>query len=181
MGRDWASPAGNLYASTIARLVPGDSSPSTLAFVAALAAHDTIGLIAPDVAIQLKWPNDVLSANGQKLCGILLERAGDAIVAGFGINLVWHPVDIGRPVSDLGALGANPPAAQPAWGSVLDALREADETLATVLTGVDNQASAQTLLQVQQGQQQAGAQGALASSLVKNEANARLQAISRMV
>jgi hypothetical protein len=26
-------------------------SPSTLAFVAALAAHDTIGLIAPDVAI----------------------------------------------------------------------------------------------------------------------------------
>jgi BirA family biotin operon repressor/biotin-[acetyl-CoA-carboxylase] ligase len=112
MGRDWASPAGNLYASTIARLVPGDSSPSTLAFVAALAAHDTIGLIAPDVAIQLKWPNDVLSANGQKLCGILLERAGDAIVAGFGINLVWHPVDIGRPVSDLGALGANPPAAQ---------------------------------------------------------------------
>ncbi len=79
------------------------------------------------------------------------------------------------------APAANPPAAQPAWGSVLDALREADETLATVLTGVDNQASAQTLLQVQQGQQQAGAQGALASSLVKNEANARLQAISRMV
>lgn len=112
MGRDWVSPAGNLYASTIARLSPNDPSPATLAFVAGLAAHDTIKLVAPDIAIQLKWPNDVLSANGQKLCGILLERAGDAIIAGFGINLVWHPANIGRPVSDLRALGGNPPEAQ---------------------------------------------------------------------
>lgn len=112
MGRDWVSPAGNLYASTIALLSPGDPSPSTLAFVAGLAAHDTIKLIAPDVAVQLKWPNDVMSAKGEKLCGILLERSGDAIVAGFGINLIWHPADIGRPVSDLRALGANPPAPQ---------------------------------------------------------------------
>lgn len=112
MGRDWVSPAGNLYASTIARLSPGDPAPSTLAFVAGLAAYDTIKLIALDVAIQLKWPNDILSSNGQKLCGILLERAGDAIVAGFGINLVWHPADVGRPVSDLRALGGNPPEPQ---------------------------------------------------------------------
>ena len=112
MGRDWVSPSGNLYASTIARLLPDDPPASSLAFVAGLAAHETIKLIAPDVAILLKWPNDVLSAKGEKLCGILLERSGDAIIAGFGINLISHPADIGRPVSDLGALGANPPAAQ---------------------------------------------------------------------
>lgn len=112
MGRDWVSPSGNLYASTIARLLPGDPPASSLAFVAGLAAHETIKLIAPDVAIQLKWPNDVLSAKGEKLCGILLERSGDAIIAGFGINLISHPADIGRPVSDLRALGANPPEAQ---------------------------------------------------------------------
>ena len=112
MGRDWVSPLGNLYSSTIARLIPGDPPPSTLAFVAGLAAFDTIKLIAPDAAIQLKWPNDVLSGKGEKLCGILLERAGDAIIAGFGINLVSHPVDIGRPASDLRAMGANPPEPQ---------------------------------------------------------------------
>ena len=112
MGRDWVSPSGNLYASTIARLLPDDPPASSLAFVAGLAAHETIKLIAPDVAIQLKWPNDVLSAKGEKLCGILLERSGDAIIAGFGINLISHPADIGRPVSDLRALGANPPEAQ---------------------------------------------------------------------
>jgi BirA family transcriptional regulator, biotin operon repressor / biotin---[acetyl-CoA-carboxylase] ligase len=111
-GGVWVSPAGNLYASTILRLLPNDPSPATLAFVAGLAAHDTIKLIAPDVAIQLKWPNDVLSSKGEKLCGILLERSGDAIVAGFGINLVSHPANIERPVSDLRALGANPPAPQ---------------------------------------------------------------------
>ena len=112
MGRDWVSPLGNLYASTIARLTPGDPPPSTLAFVAGLAAFDTIKLIAPDAAIQLKWPNDVLSVKSEKLCGILLERVGDAIIAGFGINLVSHPADIGRPASDLRALGANPPEPQ---------------------------------------------------------------------
>lgn len=112
LGRDWVSPAGNLYASTIVRLSPNDPPASSLAFVAGLAAHDTIKLIAPDVAIQLKWPNDVLSSKGEKLCGILLERSGDAIVAGFGINLVSHPANIERPVSDLRALTANPPAPQ---------------------------------------------------------------------
>lgn len=112
MGRDWVSPAGNLYASTIIRLSSGDPPPSTLAFLAGLAAFDTIKLVAHDTVIQLKWPNDVLSGNGEKLCGILLERAGDAIVAGFGINLLSHPEDIGRPVSDLRALGANPPEPQ---------------------------------------------------------------------
>ncbi len=112
MGRDWVSPVGNLYASTIIRLSPHDPSPASLAFVAALAAHDTIRQIAPEIAIQLKWPNDVLTSDGAKLCGILLERLYDAIVAGFGINLCHHPENIGRPTSDLRALGANPPEAQ---------------------------------------------------------------------
>ncbi|MBK6706335.1 MAG: biotin--[acetyl-CoA-carboxylase] ligase [Sphingomonadales bacterium] len=112
MGRNWVSPPGNLYASTIIRLSSHDPSPATLAFVAGLAAHETIRQIAPEIAIQLKWPNDVLTGDGAKLCGILLERAGDAIVAGFGINLVHHPENIGRPTANLRALGANPPDTQ---------------------------------------------------------------------
>ena len=54
----------------------------------------------------------MLTLDGAKLCGILLERAGDAIVAGFGINLCYHPDNIGRLTADLRALGANPPEAQ---------------------------------------------------------------------
>ena len=38
----------------------------------------------------LKWPNDLL-LGGDKLAGILLERSGDRIVAGFGVNLASAP------------------------------------------------------------------------------------------
>ncbi len=112
MGRSWASEVGNVYASTVVRLHANDPQSSTLAFIAGLAAYDTIRLIAPDVAIQLKWPNDVLTTEGFKTCGILLERTGDAVVAGFGINLRWHPENLDRLVTNLADLGANPPPAQ---------------------------------------------------------------------
>ena len=114
LGRQWESPAGNLFVSTIVRLRNTDPAPPTLGFVAALAAHDMLRQIAPHVAIQIKWPNDLLSSNGAKLCGILLERTGDAIVVGIGANLVWHPANLDRKASDLRALGATPPDAQAA-------------------------------------------------------------------
>ena len=112
LGRQWESPVGNLFASTIVRLRDTDPAPSTLAFVAVLAAHDVVRQIAPHVAIQIKWPNDLLSSDGAKLCGILLERVGNAIVIGTGVNLVWHPADLDRKVSDLRTLGATPPNPQ---------------------------------------------------------------------
>jgi BirA family transcriptional regulator, biotin operon repressor / biotin---[acetyl-CoA-carboxylase] ligase len=111
-GRHWESPEGNMFASTIVRLHSTDPEAATLAFVAGLAAFDAIRLIAPDIAIQLKWPNDVLNSKAEKICGILLERTGDAVVAGFGINLRSHPENLDRPANDLTTLGANPPPAQ---------------------------------------------------------------------
>jgi BirA family transcriptional regulator, biotin operon repressor / biotin---[acetyl-CoA-carboxylase] ligase len=118
MGRTWESPTGNLLASTIVRVRLDDPPASTLAFVAALAAYDTVQLIAPEVVVQIKWPNDLLSVDGAKLCGMLLERAGDAVVVGIGLNLVSHPKGLERPVTDLAALGARPPHPQ-AVGEIL--------------------------------------------------------------
>lgn len=112
LGRTWVSPVGNLFASTIVRVRPTDPAPASLAFVAAVAVYDTIRQIAPEVVISLKWPNDVLAQDGAKLCGMLLERAGDAVVVGIGLNLVTHPRDIDRKVSNLRTLGATPPNAQ---------------------------------------------------------------------
>jgi BirA family transcriptional regulator, biotin operon repressor / biotin---[acetyl-CoA-carboxylase] ligase len=108
MGRAWESQTGNLLASTIVRLQPNDPPAPTLAFVAALAVYDTVQQIAPEVAIQIKWPNDLLSKDGAKLCGMLLERSGDAVVVGIGLNLISHPQGLARPVTDLTALGARP-------------------------------------------------------------------------
>jgi BirA family transcriptional regulator, biotin operon repressor / biotin---[acetyl-CoA-carboxylase] ligase len=104
MGRGWASPPGNLYASTIVRLQPHDPAAPTLALVAAVALVDVVRAYAPCVAVVIKWPNDLL-IGGAKLAGILLERAGDAVVVGIGVNLSHHPEGLDRPSTDLAAQG----------------------------------------------------------------------------
>ncbi len=121
LGRSWESPKGNLFASTIVRLRDTDPSPAGLAFVTAVAAYDAVRHMAPQVDIRLKWPNDILAHDGSKLCGILLERAADAVVVGIGLNLVWHPHNLDRKVSDLFTLGAAPPDAQTAVEVVAEA------------------------------------------------------------
>lgn len=54
--------------------------------------------------LRLKWPNDLL-LDGDKLAGILLEREGDAVVIGFGVNLAHHPRLADRPATSLAAHG----------------------------------------------------------------------------
>ena len=61
MGRDWSSPAGNLYTSTIIRLQAGDPAGATLGFVAAVALDEVLSAYAPDADFQIKWPNDILT------------------------------------------------------------------------------------------------------------------------
>jgi BirA family transcriptional regulator, biotin operon repressor / biotin---[acetyl-CoA-carboxylase] ligase len=104
MGRSWASPPGNLYASTIVRLQPHDPAAPTLALVAAVALVDVVRAYTPCVEAVIKWPNDLL-IGGAKIAGILLERAGDAVVVGIGVNLAHHPEGLDRPVTDLAAHG----------------------------------------------------------------------------
>jgi BirA family biotin operon repressor/biotin-[acetyl-CoA-carboxylase] ligase len=103
-GRQWVSPAGNLYASTLIRLLPGDPGPATLALVAAVALEEVVAAYVAPARLALKWPNDLLG-DGLKLSGILLERSGDAIVIGFGVNLIYRPSLDDREVTSLSALG----------------------------------------------------------------------------
>src|SRR5690349_8150314 len=61
-GRSWISEPGNLYA-TLLLTEPGPVEHwPQLSFVAALAAHDAIVEVAPELAARLaiKWPNDIL-------------------------------------------------------------------------------------------------------------------------
>lgn len=104
-GRGWVSPPGNLYASTLVRLQPGDPPAPTVALMAAVALHEALALAAPGLAFVIKWPNDVL-VGAAKLAGILLERQGEAVIIGFGVNLAHHPEGLERPVTSLAALGA---------------------------------------------------------------------------
>ncbi len=107
-GRHWVSPPGNLYISTLVRVRPADPPPPTLALVAAVALHEVMSALASGVRI--KWPNDIL-VGGAKLAGILLERAGDAVVIGFGANLAHAPSGLDRPVTSIAALTGTAPDA----------------------------------------------------------------------
>ena len=107
-GRGWLDAPGNFMGSTVVRITPHDPAPSTLSFVAALAAYEAvIGHLADPRALQLKWPNDLL-LGGAKLSGILLERVGQAAVIGIGVNLAAAPSPGDRVVSHLAAMGPAP-------------------------------------------------------------------------
>lgn len=104
-GRAWQSPLGNLYISTLVRTRAGEPSPATLALVAAVALDETARVFG--VEPMLKWPNDLL-VNGAKLSGILLERVGDAVILGFGVNLAHHPEGLDRLATSFAAHGPAP-------------------------------------------------------------------------
>lgn len=113
-GREWVSPAGNLYLSMLLRPGRPPVESAQLSFVAAVALGDAIAEFLPGHAeLNCKWPNDVL-VNGRKVAGILLESSGaatgqatDWVVVGCGVNIAGHPPDTLYPATDLAAEGAS--------------------------------------------------------------------------
>jgi BirA family biotin operon repressor/biotin-[acetyl-CoA-carboxylase] ligase len=107
-GREWCDGAGNFMGSTLVRLAPGDPVPGTLALVAGLAVHEAVSPhVPPPERASLKWPNDVM-VGAAKLAGILLERVGDSVVVGVGVNLAAAPIVPGRETVALSRFGPAP-------------------------------------------------------------------------
>ena len=103
-GREWVSEAGNFFGSTLALIGQDDPPAPSLSLAAGLALIEAVDVAVPNQSLMLKWPNDLLLGNA-KLAGILLERSGDRVVVGFGINLASAPKLEGRDAAALnGAL-----------------------------------------------------------------------------
>jgi len=96
LGRSFFSPPRtNLYVSFVLRPAGSAATLGTLPLAAGVALAETVALELGDAArVELKWPNDVL-ADGKKVSGILLERAGmhaeAALILGIGVNLNVDP------------------------------------------------------------------------------------------
>lgn len=99
-GRVWESIDGNFHGSTLVQVRPTDPAAPALAMVAGLALIEAIELVAPGAPLSLKWPNDLMLSDA-KLAGVLLERSGDRVVAGFGVNLAGAPTIAGRKTAAL--------------------------------------------------------------------------------
>ena len=107
-GRSWLDAPGNFMGSTVVHVSPQDPIAASLSFVAALAVYETVlGRIGSPRELQLKWPNDVL-LGGEKFCGLLLERGGDAVIIGIGVNLASAPAVPDRRARSLAELGPAP-------------------------------------------------------------------------
>ena len=77
-----------------------DPPAQSLALAAGLALIEAIDIAVPGQPLMLKWPNDLMLL-GRKLGGILLERSGDRIAVGFGVNLAKAPALPDRQAADL--------------------------------------------------------------------------------
>ena len=112
-GRQWFDGAGNFMGSTVVPLRFGDPAPGTLALVAGLAVHAVVAplletVVSASAALRLKWPNDLMIGRA-KLAGVLLEREGDAVVIGIGVNLAVAPSLPDRETVSLAELGVTAP------------------------------------------------------------------------
>ncbi|MEI8392753.1 MAG: biotin--[acetyl-CoA-carboxylase] ligase [Actinomycetes bacterium] len=108
LDRTWEAPHGaNLLVSLLFRSVP--QFPHALTHAVALAAQSACLQVMlkadAEVAVELKWPNDLL-ADGRKLAGILsaagplgttVSSSGESlltpqfVVVGLGLNVAWAP------------------------------------------------------------------------------------------
>lgn len=109
-GSHWVSPAGNLHATLLLSEPSPPAQAPQLSFVAALAVHDAIAALAPQLgpSLKVKWPNDLLVEKG-KIAGILIEgeRAPPfAVAIGIGVNCAVHPDNTAYPAADLADIGA---------------------------------------------------------------------------
>jgi BirA family biotin operon repressor/biotin-[acetyl-CoA-carboxylase] ligase len=107
-GRTWeAPPRSSLLVSVL--LSPTAGAAHLPAMATGLAAVDACARVA-DVALSLKWPNDVVAGPG-KLGGVLAEMVSaggrTAVVVGLGLNVDWdEPLPPGA--ADLRRLGGAP-------------------------------------------------------------------------
>jgi len=84
-GRTWASPAGTAILFSILLRPPPDRVVSELSLVAGTAVAEAIEA-AVGLAVQVKWPNDVM-LNRRKVAGILAEASDGRVVVGIGVNV----------------------------------------------------------------------------------------------
>ncbi|MCB9744248.1 MAG: biotin--[acetyl-CoA-carboxylase] ligase [Alphaproteobacteria bacterium] len=125
LGRSWESPAGqNLTFSMLLRPECRPQDAPLLCLAAGVAVAEVLDL-------ELKWPNDVLSPEGRKLCGLLAEtnfRGSelDFVVLGVGINVhqVGFPPELPN-ASSLAELGR----ARPRGALLVELVAALEDTL----------------------------------------------------
>jgi BirA family biotin operon repressor/biotin-[acetyl-CoA-carboxylase] ligase len=87
LDRTWTSPPrAGLTVSVLLRPDVPAARRGWLPLLTGVALAEAVGEVS-GVRTSLKWPNDLLAADGAKLAGILAEASGAAVVVGSGLNV----------------------------------------------------------------------------------------------
>lgn len=142
IGRRWETPPGQALA--VCTLVRPASGHTWAPLAVGLAVARTVTELIEGAA-QVKWPNDVL-VRSRKVSGILCRMQGDAIILGFGINLVQEPDALLPTATSLrqeGATGSAQELADAVLAGVLEQLRSLVPRLESI--GADVEAACSTI------------------------------------
>jgi biotin-[acetyl-CoA-carboxylase] ligase BirA-like protein len=121
LGHAWAAKAEqSILMSLLLRRTAADSLDrltlrSGLADALAI-EHAVAALLHQQVHVQIKWPNDLL-IDDRKLAGVLVERRGEDVVIGIGINVAQAAADFPPEV------GQRAVSIYQATGNLIDRLR----------------------------------------------------------
>lgn len=100
LDRIWSTPPGSALAvSVLLRDLPGDvEARGWIPLAAGVAMTDAVAAQLPGHEVGLKWPNDIL-VDGRKICGILAEVTGSAVIVGTGINTAMTAAELPVPTA----------------------------------------------------------------------------------
>lgn len=87
LSRTWSAKKGDALLMTVL-LRPEGGVTGTLVHAVALGV--CLAMRETGIKASIKWPNDIVFQGG-KLCGMLLEMAGDGVAAGIGVNIHGCP------------------------------------------------------------------------------------------
>jgi len=125
-GTPWVAPAGSSVLMSLVLRPRQPLPPSHLAILTGAGAAN--GLLALDIPVQIKWPNDLL-LHDRKIAGILVETCQDAVVVGVGINCAVpddaFPPELRARAGSLDALLGRPVAREEVLAAVARGLADA--------------------------------------------------------
>jgi BirA family transcriptional regulator, biotin operon repressor / biotin---[acetyl-CoA-carboxylase] ligase len=85
LGRSWEAPPGTALLCSVLLKPPPPREARELSLVAGIAVADALELLI-GLAVQIKWPNDVMLRR-RKVAGCLAELRDGGVVLGIGINV----------------------------------------------------------------------------------------------
>ena len=124
LGRSWNAPPGAAILASVLLHPPPDRVVSEISLVAGTAVAEAIeGAVA--LAVQVKWPNDVM-LNRRKVAGVLADAADGAVVVGIGLNVNQErdqlPADTKVPAGSLYTIDGIKRDRGPLLASILERL-----------------------------------------------------------